>query len=251
MSTNPADTLSPKGDALSKRRAAELLDIMVETHKEYLNGLYVQRIEGATTFEDLRQRIKLFMVFSRRFPQWLANVHARCPEPEVRQRLVRNMYDEEVFDKDLGNYHVGQQIAEAKLMGLTDADLERPEDVTPTMFACVNAWDNITRNRTWQEGLAALACLELTNTKEFRDRIGMPSSGSVAKAINIPGVGVSGLHHETKDEQHGASELEDICAWIDNDALWRDVKKTVRESSALFALFLHGLYRKIRLGEKF
>ncbi len=252
MSTKRAASETAVSDGLAKRRAQELIDLVVETHRAYFNGLFVMRQNGDATVDDVKKRLQRFMWFSRAFPRFISNVHNKCPEFEVRRALVANMYEEEVHDADLGNYHVGQQLKEAKAMGLTDAEIADESVVSPTMVACLQAWDNLTRTRSWQAGLAAVACLELTNSIEFRQRLDLPSVRDIQRQSggNVELV-KSSLHHEAKDEEHGSEELEDLCRFITNDDLWQEVRRTTRESCMIFAAFLENIYRHVRTDEKF
>lgn len=252
MSTQLADPNDDGVEALAKARARELMDIVVETHRRFFNGMFVMRQNGDASVDDVKNRLKRFVWFSRSFPRWIANVHNKCPEFEVRRRLVANMYEEEVHDADLGNYHVGQQLKEALAMGLTIEELSDRSVLSPTMIACLEAWDNLSRTRSWQAGLAAVACLELTNCAEFRDRLDLPSvtemqrkSGGDIELVK------SSIHHESKDEEHGIEELEDICRHVTSDDLFDEVKRTTRESCMIFCAFLENIYRHVRTDERF
>jgi pyrroloquinoline quinone (PQQ) biosynthesis protein C len=116
-------------------------------------------------FRELETREEAIFVFrqislwARNFPRWCANVVDRCPYLEVRQKLIKDMYDEEIGDKlaNTPHYLLLSRFIQALGASASDVDATRP---LPTVFLVLSTFDDVTRTRPWLVGLQALVAVE-------------------------------------------------------------------------------------------
>jgi len=115
------------------------------------------------TVEGARVLVLQWGVFTRHSRQCWAYVVGNCPRLEVRKFIVtENLYDEEAIE---GRSHYDLILKMGKALGLDWEEVEQAEPL-PTTVVALHAWENLTKNRSWQEGLAAKAVLERTNHPE-------------------------------------------------------------------------------------
>ncbi len=116
-------------------------------------------------FQELQTReeaifaLRQVSLWARNFPRWCANVVQRCPFLEVRQKVIRDMYDEEIGDA-LGrtpHYLLLCRVLEA--LGATREQIEATRPL-PGVFLVLCTFDQLTRTRHWLVGLQALVAVE-------------------------------------------------------------------------------------------
>jgi pyrroloquinoline quinone (PQQ) biosynthesis protein C len=114
---------------------------------------------GLETREEAIFALCQISLWARNFPRWCANVVQRCPHLEVRQRLIKDMFDEELGDP-LGktpHYVLLCRVLQALGASIEQVEATRP---LPPVFLVLSTFDQITRARHWLVGLQALVAVE-------------------------------------------------------------------------------------------
>jgi pyrroloquinoline quinone (PQQ) biosynthesis protein C len=226
----------------AKGLVPELVDVVAETYLRYPNRWFDLRRAQAFTLQDLRVYLKQFAFVARNFPRWLANVTANCPVLEVRQQLIRNMWDEDVKDSEFGDCHYNFLLRFGRAVGLKDEEIHGAEPF-PTTFAAIMSWDHISRTRSWVEGLAMAGGLELINTEEIRKRINLPRVKQAYAKLGLnPEDYLFNALHEVKDEEHGNLNLAVVERFATTEERKQQCKIAARDAAMLFSMLLEGIY---------
>ena len=126
------------------------------TARSLLNHpFYADWREGKLSLDDLRLYAAQYYHFEASFPRFLSSVHSNCPDPEVRQSILSNLWDEE---------H-GQDNHRAQWLGFCAGLGLAPEDVTgspvhPKTRNLLDTYKSVCSNQSFQEGLAAIYAYE-------------------------------------------------------------------------------------------
>ncbi len=193
--------------------------------------------------------LKYFSFFAWRFPSWLLEIASRCPYQDVRREIIEDCVDEEVGDEDAGGRcHVDVLYEEAEACGIGRDDITSTPP-TPIIQACVLALDDLSRTLSWQGSFAAIAALEIINSKpavEMRMSMMSPEDQAAAAAaistslperLGIPGEDMLfNALHAYKDQFHGGGELELLVKYgsdnrIQDEMVW--AAKTAVETFGL------------------
>lgn len=124
-----------------------------------------RRSPSKVLFRDVRTReeavfaLRQVSLWARNFPRWCANVMERCPYLEVRQKLIKDMFDEEIGDQwgKTPHYLLLSRLIQALGATPDDVDATRP---LPTVYLVLCTFDEMTRTRHWLVGLQALVAVE-------------------------------------------------------------------------------------------
>jgi len=223
----------------------QLVQIAIEERLKRRDRWHIAWENGSLTREDWKVWVKQFGFFARTFPRWLANVMSNCPVLEVRQQLIVNMYDEEVCDSLVGDYHYNFLRRMGRSLGLTDDEIDNAAAFSTTV-AAINAWNNLTKNRPWPEGLAALTVLELANTNAVREKIGRPKDMGAKDAfasveMTAEDVRFLSLHQE-RDEEHGGGESDILNHHAAAPEVFASACDAARDSVKLAYVLWDGIY---------
>ena len=110
---------------------------------------------GRLTLDDLRTYAAQYYQFEANFPVMLSAIHSRCPDPDVRQIILDNLWDEEHGPMN----HAFLWLQFAAGLGLTRKDVLQAQ-VLPETNRLVNTLKEITSTGSYQEGLAAMYAYE-------------------------------------------------------------------------------------------
>jgi pyrroloquinoline quinone (PQQ) biosynthesis protein C len=111
------------------------------------------RPEGAAVFA------KEHCVFAQHFPRWFGAMVSNCPEMDVRQYMIENMYVEEVKDPSIETGHYESMVDFAVALGHERDFIYTYKGAVYTRLA-IAYWDRASRAWPWLEGFAAVAGLE-------------------------------------------------------------------------------------------
>ena len=124
--------------------------------KSLLNHPFYQDWQaGKLTLDDLRSYAAQYYQFESNFPVMLSAIHSRCPDPEVRQIILDNLWDEEHGPRN----HAFLWLQFAAGLGLTRSDVLHAQ-VFPETQHLVSTLKEITSTGSYQEGLAAMYAYE-------------------------------------------------------------------------------------------
>ncbi len=126
---------------------------------------YLEDPASPKVFRDLQTReeaifaLRQISLWARNFPRWCANVMQQCPYLEVRQKLIKDMFDEEIGDAwgNTPHYVLLSRLIQA--LGATAEQVEATRPL-PLVFLVLSTFDQITRTRHWLVGLQALVAVE-------------------------------------------------------------------------------------------
>jgi len=220
-----------------------------------LNSLYLEpaafnRVEpGQLTMEGGRLFVSQFSHFTRNFPRWLAAVASNCPESEVRKFIAGNLYEEEIGPAGQGS-HYDLLLRQGEAMGLTRGEIETTVPFSTTALA-ISALENICRNPSWLEGLAATTGLECINHPAVRAQAGVIIINDV-RAWKHLGLSDQQLKsrtiHMEEDEKHVETGLKILAAHASTEDAREKVVNSAREALLNFRLLMEGI-GKAALGE--
>ena len=137
---------------------------------------------GALTLEDLRLYAGQYYHFESNFPRFLSAIHSRCPDPQVRQGILSNLWDEE---HGLEN-HRALWLGFCAGLGMTPREAELTQ-VHPKTQRLLETYDTICSTGSFQEGLAAVYAYEVQVPEVaaeklvgLRDRYGIVDDSAIA-----------------------------------------------------------------------
>jgi pyrroloquinoline quinone (PQQ) biosynthesis protein C len=213
-----------------------------------LNSIYLEpaafnRVEpGQLTMEGGRLFVSQFSHFTRNFPRWLAAVAANCPESDVRKFIAGNLYEEEIGPAGQGS-HYDLLLRQGEAMGLTRGEIETTVPFSTTALA-ISALENICRNPSWLEGLAATAGLECINHPAVRAQAGVIIINDV-RAWKHLGLSDQQLRsrtiHTEEDEKHVENGLKILAEHAATVEAQEKVVNSAREALLAFRLLMEGI----------
>jgi pyrroloquinoline quinone (PQQ) biosynthesis protein C len=213
-----------------------------------LNGIYLEpspfnRVQpGQLTPEGGRIFVSQFSHFTRNFPRWLAAVAANCPVPEVRKFLAGNLYEEEIGPGGQGS-HYDLLLRQGEAMGLMREAIEKTAPF-PTTALAISALENICRNPSWLEGLAATTGLECINHPAVRAEAGVIIINDVRAwkhlGLNDQQLKSRTIHME-EDEKHVDTGLKILAGHASTEESKEKVVNSAREAIRAFRLLMEGI----------
>ncbi len=191
------------------------------------------------TKEAAQVLIEQWSSFTRHSRQCWAHVVGNCPHVEVRKFVVtENLYEEEAQE---GHSHFEILVR----MGMA-LDLMRDEIVNarplPSTIVAMHAWETLTKNRTWYEGLAAKSVLERTNHLKcgnFSHHQGehwMRQLGLTKEDTEFWWM------HDSVDQIHGDGSLRLLENYLTTDEERRVALRAAEESMMAWQVYFDGLY---------
>ncbi|MBM3949589.1 MAG: CADD family putative folate metabolism protein [SAR202 cluster bacterium] len=159
---------------------------------------------GRLTLEDLAAYAAQYYFFEAAFPRFLSAIHSRCPDRDVRQAILDNLWDEEHGTEN----HRALWLDFCAAVGLNRKTVER-QKVHPNTQALLKAYEDLCGHRSFQEGLAAVYAYEsqvpeiaLQKMRGLKGHHGIYEAGAL-KFFAV---------HSTLDEDHSRREREAIAA---------------------------------------
>jgi hypothetical protein len=193
--------------------------------------------------------LKYFSYFAWRFPSWLLEIASRCPYQEVRREIIEDCTDEEVGDEDAGGRcHVDVLYEEAEACGITRDEIASTEP-TPLLNTCILALDDLARTLPWEASFAAIAGLEIMQSKpavELRNKLMTDEQRGAAEAVvsaSLPerlGIGGDDLLfnalHAYKDQFHGGGELVLLTRYATDTRIQAEMLWAVKSGIEIFGI---------------
>ena len=110
---------------------------------------------GELSLEDLKDYASQYYFFEANFPRYLSAIHSNCPDREVRQSILDNLWDEEHGELN----HRAMWLNFCAGLGLDPAEVEFTP-VLPKTQAMLDVYDDLCNEGNFQEGLAAMYAYE-------------------------------------------------------------------------------------------
>jgi pyrroloquinoline quinone (PQQ) biosynthesis protein C len=193
--------------------------------------------------------LQYFSFFAWRFPSWLLEVAARCPYQDVRREIIADCSDEELGDEDAGGRcHVDVLYDEAEACGITREQVAATQP-TPLIQTCILALDDLCRTLPWEAAYAAIAGLEIIQSKpavELRNSLLTPEqlaerNASVSEELPVRlGIESDDLLfnalHAYKDQFHGGGELVLLTKYATDSRIQGEMLWAAKTGIEIFAL---------------
>lgn len=205
----------------------------------HLNLRWVAYSKERLTFEGARLLVQQWGIFTRHSRRCWAYVVGNCPHVEIRKFIVReNLYEEEAIE---GHSHFDLILRLGQALGLSREALEFAEPLHTTLVA-LHAWEALTKNRSWHEGVAAKAVLEMTNLPECGR-----FSGEEAERWNRQlGLSAEDVEfwslHDSVDQIHGGGSLQLLEKYLVREDDRRQALQAGRESMMAWKVYLDGIF---------
>ena len=71
------------------------VDALIDHRHLLTHSFYTRWVAGTLPREAIQEYAKQYFAFESSFPRFLSAVHSRCEDPEVRQAILDNLWDEE------------------------------------------------------------------------------------------------------------------------------------------------------------
>jgi pyrroloquinoline quinone (PQQ) biosynthesis protein C len=127
-----------------------------------LNLKWVAYSKDRLTAKGAQVLVQQWGIFTRHSRRCWAYVVGNCPQLEIRKFIVaENLYEEEALE---GHSHFDLIVRMSEALGLSRAEIESATPL-PTTSVALLAWESLTKNRSWPEGAAAKAVLEMANNQ--------------------------------------------------------------------------------------
>lgn len=165
---------------MGARSFIEILDGEISRWSLLKHPFYQDWQAGKLSLDDLRIYVTQYYRFEEAFPRFLSGIHHHCPDREVRQMLLRNLWDEEN----------GSMNHRALWLDFCSALSLSPKDVSEapclrTTGELLEVYDRYSASDCFQEGLAAVYAYESqvpkimqTKLEGLRDWYGIDGSQS-------------------------------------------------------------------------
>ena len=164
---------------------------------------------GKLTTEDLRTYAGQYYRFEAGFPRFLSAIHSRCPDRQVRQDILANLWDEEHGDRN----HRALWLDFCAGTGLSARDAEAAT-VHPRTQALLDTYTDICSTRSFQEGLAAIYAYEVQVPEVAKEKL--TGLTSVYGITDAPALEFFRVHSEL-DVEHSRLEEEAIIRHTTTD----------------------------------
>ena len=132
---------------------------------------------GELSIGDLRVYAAQYYHFEAEFPTLLSAIHSRCGDRAVRQSILDNLWDEEHGEAN----HRSLWLDFCEEIGLGRDEPEATEPL-PATRAMLESYRSACRDRTFQEGLAAVYAW----TRTTRTASATASSATPARTLSRP-----------------------------------------------------------------
>jgi len=195
------------------------------------------------TKEAAQVLIEQWSNFTRHSRQCWAHVVGNCPIVEVRKFIVaENLYEEEAQE---GHSHFDILARMGMAMGLTRDEIENAAPL-PTTVVAMRAWEALTKNRSWHEGLAAKLVLERTND---------PNCGNFShdqaerwmRQLKLTKEDTEfWWMHDSVDQIHGDGSLKLLEKYLKTDDEKKAALAAAEESMMAWKVYFDGIYHEGR-----
>ncbi len=204
-----------------------------------LNLKWVAYSKDSLSVEGARLLVQQWGIFTRHSRRCWAYVVGNCPHVEIRKFIVReNLYEEEAIE---GQSHFDLILRLGQALGLSREALEFAEPL-PTTLVALYAWEALTKNRSWHEGVAAKAVLEMTNLPEC-GRFSGEEAERWKRQLRLSPEDVEFWSlHDSVDQIHGGGSLQLLEKYLVTEDDRRQALQAGRESMMAWKVYLDGIF---------
>ncbi len=181
--------------------------------------------------------VQQMSIWTRTIFKMRGHVYANCPHPDLRQKMLEIVSEEDIVDPRVGMNHRQLLVTSfGKATGQTLDDLEKAQPLATSLMT-FDIFHGIA-DRTWEEGIAIASGHErvLRDCEWFKfeaNRFRRDLGWSDEDLAWFTG-------HDVADEEHG-SVVEMLDDYVTDDATWDRVEEAIVEAQLAFLLFLDGI----------
>jgi len=239
-------------DAWSEQEFMDrVIDTVVRTRLNMDAGYPFPEVDQMTARAFHAAHLAHFSFFAWAFPSWLMAIAARCPHQDVRKEIIEDCVDEEVGDMEAGGRcHIDILYDEVEACGMPREKVYELVP-SPTIKACIHAWNDLANNYPWEVSYAAISGLEMGSTTqavELRKKILLETmtedeinaarahreSNTLATRTGLePEQLVFQSHHAYKDQFHGGGGLAMLAKYGTSRAIQEQMLWGVRTSTEI------------------
>jgi pyrroloquinoline quinone (PQQ) biosynthesis protein C len=193
------------------------------------------------TKEAARVLVEQWSSFTRHSRQCWAYVVGNCPHVEVRKFIVtENLYEEEAQE---GHSHFEILVRMGQALGLSRERIESAKPLPSTIVA-MHAWETLTKNRTWYEGLAAKSVLERTNNPHCGN-FSHHQAERWMRQLNLTKEETEfWWMHDSVDQIHGDGSVKLLEKYLQTEEEKRAALKAAEESMMAWQIYFDGFYHE-------
>jgi len=131
------------------------LDAMIDERHLLKHPFYTKWANGTLPKEALQEYSRQYYAFESSFPRFISALHSRTEQPEVRQQMLDNLWDEEHGTEN----HAELWLRFAEGIGVSRDDV-RSADRNDATQALVGLYSDLSREAPVEAGVAALYAYE-------------------------------------------------------------------------------------------
>lgn len=193
------------------------------------------------TKQAARVLIEQWSSFTRHSRQCWAHVVGNCPIVEVRKFIVtENLYEEEAQE---GHSHFEILVRMGMALGLTREQVESAKPL-PTTIVALRAWEALTKNRTWYEGLAAKSVLERTNNAKCGNFSHYQAERWMRQLKLSREDTEFWWMHDSVDQIHGDGSLNLLEKYLRTEDERKAALRAADESMMAWQIYFDGFYQE-------
>ena len=191
------------------------------------------------TAQGARTLVQQWGIFTRHSRRCWAYVVGNCPHVEIRKFVVtENLYEEEALE---GHSHFELLVRMGRGLGLSREEIELAKPL-PTTVVALHAWETLTKNRSWYEGLAAKAVLERTNDPNCGNFSALEAERWM-RQLKLSRDDVEfWLLHESVDQIHGGGSFRLLEKHLETVVEREAAIRAAEESMMAWKIYLDGVY---------
>lgn len=204
-----------------------------------LNLKWVAYSKDSLTIDAARVLVQQWGIFTRHSRRCWAYVVGNCPHVEIRKFIVtENLYEEEALE---GHSHFDLILRMGRGLGLSREEIESAKPL-PTTVVALHAWETLTKNRSWHEGVAAKAVLEMTNNPQCGNFSALEAERWMRQLKLTRDEAEFWLLHDSVDQVHGDGSINLLEKYLRTETE-RDASIRVAEESMMaWKIYLDGIH---------
>lgn len=201
---------------------------------------WMELTRSRLTVDAARVFVQQFGLFTRHSRRCWAYVVANCPHIEVRKFVTKhNLYEEE--GTEISHYDL--LVRMGLKLGLQKDEIDEAAPL-PTTRISLLAWEALTKNRDWLEGLAVKGVLERSNDARCGDMSRLQGERWMNwLKLSRDDVAFWILHEEV-DQVHGSGSFDFLDGYATTVEMRESVLNAARDSMTIWKIFLDGIARR-------
>ncbi len=200
---------------------------------------WVRTSENRLTKDAAQVLVEQWLIFTRHSGQCWAHVVGNCPIVEVRKFIVAENFFEEEAQGGRSRFEILARMGMS--LGLTREQIENAAPL-PTTVVAMRAWEALTKNRTWYEGLAAKLVLERTNNSNCGNFSRRQAERWMRQLKFSKEDAEFWWMLDSVDQTHGDRPLQLLEKYLKTDDAKEAAQRAAEESMMAWKIYFDGLY---------